>query len=98
MPRAIDYSGKFKKDYKQVRKRQQGGKLDAELEPIIDALLNDRPLEERCRDHSLSGDWEGYRDCHVRPDLILIYKKVDKEGSDGVLQLAALGSHSDLFG
>lgn len=57
-------------------------------------LLNDLPLPEKNRDHDLTGNWVDYRECHLKPDLLLIYKKVDSE----VLRLARLGSHSELFG
>jgi mRNA interferase YafQ len=57
------------------------------------ALANDKPLSPRYRDHDLSGDWAGYRDCHIKPDLVLIYKKSDAY----TLRLARLGSHSELF-
>jgi mRNA interferase YafQ len=59
---------------------------------IITALANDQPLAEKHRDHALAGDWKDHRDCHVKPDLVLIYRKPD----DGVLQLVRLGSHSEL--
>jgi mRNA interferase YafQ len=62
--------------------------------PILTALANDKALEARHRDHALSGDWSGYRECHVKPDLLLIYRKPD----DDTLWLARLGSHSELFG
>lgn len=53
-----------------------------------------RPLQpSKYRDHALIGDWSGYRECHLKPDLLLIYKKVEQS----VLQLARLGSHSELF-
>ena len=58
------------------------------------ALADDQPLEPRHRDHDLSGEWAGYRDCHVKPDLVLIYRKLDAN----ILRLARLGSHSELFG
>jgi len=51
------------------------------------------PLEPQYRDHDLSGNWAGYRDCHIKPDLLLIYRKPDPD----TLQLARLGSHSELF-
>lgn len=65
---------------------------DAELMPIVKALANDLPLEPRHRDYALTGDWKDHRDCHVKPDLVLIYRKLDGE----VLQLVRLGSHSEL--
>lgn len=66
--------------------------LDAELMPIVKALANDLPLDLRHRDHALTGDWKDHRNCHVKPDLVLIYRKLDGE----VLQLVRLGSHSEL--
>jgi mRNA interferase YafQ len=51
-------------------------------------------LPERCRDHSLSGKWKAYRECHLKPDLLLVYRKPDAE----TLQLVRLGSHSELCG
>jgi len=69
-------------------------KLDDELVPVLVALANDRPLEPRHRDHDLSGDWASYRECHVKPDLLLIYRKPDAV----TLRLARLGSHSEIFG
>jgi mRNA interferase YafQ len=61
---------------------------------VLKALAADQPLEPRHRDHDLTGDWIGYRECHIKPDLLLIYRKV----SDDQLILARLGSHSELFG
>ena len=55
-------------------------------------LFSDRPLAEKHRDHALTGDWKDHRDCHVKPDLVLIYRKPD----DAVLQLVRLGSHNEL--
>ena len=52
------------------------------------------PLAPRYRDHDLSGEWAGYRDCHIKPDLVLIYRKPDAD----TLRLARLGSHSEMFG
>jgi mRNA interferase YafQ len=60
--------------------------------PIVKALANDLPLEPRYRDHARTGDWKDHRDCHVKPELVLIYRKLDDE----VLQLVRLGSHSAL--
>ena len=66
--------------------------LDGELMPVVKALADDLPLEPRHRDHALTGDWKDHRDCHVKPDLVLIYRKPDGE----VLQLVRLGLHSEL--
>lgn len=64
------------------------------LPEILKLLLVDQPLPDKNRDHALSGDWTGYRECHVKPDLLLIYRKPDAD----TLRLARLGSHSELFG
>jgi mRNA interferase YafQ len=92
--RTIERSSSFKRDYKREAKSRHGATLDTDLVPVLVALANDEPMEPRHRDHDLSGDWAGYRECHVRPDLLLIYKKSDAE----ILRLARLGSHSELFG
>lgn len=65
-----------------------------DLKPVLVALATDQPLDVRYRDHDLSGDWAGYRECHIKPDLLLIYRKSDAD----TLRLARLGSHSELFG
>ena len=92
--RTIDRSSAFKRDYKREAKGQHRATLDANLIPVLMALADDRLLEPRHRDHDLSGEWAGYRDCHVKPDLVLIYRKADAD----ILRLARLGSHSELFG
>jgi len=92
--RTIDRSSAFKRDYKREAKGLYRATLDDELPPVLKALANDQPLDARYRDHDLSGDWAGYRECHIKPDLLLIYRK---SGSD-MLRLARLGSHSELFG
>ena len=92
--RTIERSSPFKRDYKRVKASPRYRKdLDSLLGDILEFLLVDKALPEKNRDHSLSGDWEGYRECHVKPDLLLIYKKPDRH----TLRLARLGSHSELF-
>jgi len=59
---------------------------------LVEQLAKDQPLAERYRDHALTGDWKDHRDCHIKPDLVLIYRKPDAE----TLQLVRLGSHSEL--
>ncbi len=92
--RTIDRSSAFKRDYKRETQGQHRITLDNALKPVLIALATDQPLDARCRDHDLSGDWAGYRECHVKPDLLLIYRKSDSN----TLRLARLGSHSELFG
>jgi mRNA interferase YafQ len=92
--REIERPGEFKRDYKREAKGQHQATLVDDLTAVLQALASDAPLDARYRDHSLSGDWAGYRECHVKPDLLLIYRK---SGAD-ILRLARLGSHSELFG
>jgi len=80
----------FKKDYRLAKKRGQNIHL---LKDIIIQLANDQPLPEKNRDHALTGDWRGFRECHITPDWLLVYKK---ENDVLVLTLTRLGSHSDL--
>jgi mRNA interferase YafQ len=67
--------------------------LDERLTAVLELLVDDRPLPPRIRDHAVSGNWSGYRGCHLRPDLLLIYAKP----SPDMLRLVRLGTHSDLF-
>lgn len=92
--RTIDRPGSFKRDYKREAKGQHRASLDAVLVPILKALSADQPLAAHYRDHDLTGDWIGYRECHLKPDLLLIYRKLGED----LLILARLGSHSELFG
>jgi mRNA interferase YafQ len=88
--REVIRSTAFKKDVKRADKR---GKDMAKLRAVILLMLEDAPLEPRHRDHPLKGEWLGYRDLHVEPDWVLIYKLTETE-----LPLARTGTHSDLFG
>jgi mRNA interferase YafQ len=92
--RTIERSSAFKRDYKREAKGQHRHTLDESLSRVLLALAEDQQLEPRYQDHDLSGNWSGYRECHVKPDLLLIYRK----SADELLRLARLGSHSDLFG
>lgn len=82
----------FKKDYKLAVKR---GLDIALLEGIIAMLAMGHPLPEKNRDHALTGNWTGHRECHIQPDWLLVYRV---EGDVLVLTLSRTGSHSDLFG
>ena len=88
----IVWTTAFKKDYKLAQKRHMN--LDL-LDDIIRALAHGEALPEKNRDHALTGDWIGHRECHIQPDWLLIYRI---EGDVLVLTLARTGSHSDLFG
>ncbi|MGV7123226.1 type II toxin-antitoxin system YafQ family toxin [Sphingopyxis sp. 550A] len=90
--RTIERTGQFKRDYKREKKGQNAKTLDAALIPVVEALTSDEPLEPRHRDHALTGDWRDHRDCHIKPDLVLIYRKPDND----TLQLVRLGSHAEL--
>jgi mRNA interferase YafQ len=79
----------FRRDVKLAKKR---GKDMAKLRELILLLAERAPLPVRYRDHSLAGDWRRYRDCHIEPDWLLIYKI---DGDD--LYLVRTGSHADLF-
>ena len=90
--RTPDFTNQFKRDYKREKKGRHRATLNADLQAVLSALLADLPLEPRHRDHALTGDWKDYRDCHVKPDLVLIYQKPDAD----TLRLARRGSHSEL--
>lgn len=90
--RTIERSSAFKRDYKREMKGQYRAILEKELVKVLTALMHDQPLAGKYRDHTLVGEWMGYRECHIKPDLLLIYKKSDAK----ILKLARLGSHSEL--
>ena len=90
--RTIEPTTQFKRDYKRETKGQHRQSLEKELTKIIDTLANDQPMATKHQDHSLTGNWKDHRDCHIKPDLVLIYRKP----VESVLQLVRLGSHSEL--
>jgi len=90
--RTVNYTSRFRRDYKREKSGQHGKRLDAMLTAAVDLLARDQPLPHRYFDHPLGGDWKHHRDCHIKPDLILIYRKPD----DAILDLVRLGSHSEL--
>ncbi len=87
----VKFTTKFKKDLKTVQK--QGKKLD-KLFAIVENLANDVELQPNQRDHELTGDYVGLRECHIEPDWLLVYKK---NKTEIILYLVRTGSHSDLF-
>jgi mRNA interferase YafQ len=90
--REIKQTAAFKRDLKRESKGQHRAFLAQNFVAVVQALANNELLAEKYRDHALTGDWKDYRDCHIRPDLILIYCTPDSS----TLQLIRLGSHSEL--
>ena len=88
--RRLKTTKRFERDLKRIRKR--GKQLD-KLWSVVDRLLNDEPLEARLREHTLSGQWQSFRECHIEPDWLLIWRETEES-----LILVRTGSHSDLFG
>ena len=92
--RHIESSGNFRKQLKLMLKR---GKSEDEIKSVIIMLTNDQALPHKYRDHALTGNFIGYRDCHIQPDWLLIYQKQSSDDGLGILRLEATGTHSDLF-
>jgi mRNA interferase YafQ len=92
--RELERSTAFNRDYKRVARGQYRATLDYDLGTVLGYLVDDQVLDAHYRDHDLIGNWNGYRECHIKPDLLLIYQKPDAD----TLRLARLGSHSELFG
>ena len=90
--RKIERTTRFKRDFKNVSKQSY---FDKELfEEIVLQLAQDIPLDEKYRDHGLSGDYAGARECHIKPDWLLIYLIEDDILT---LTLTSTGTHADLF-
>ena len=90
--RTIERTGAFRRDYKRVKATPKHRDIESMLPLVLKMLIADQPLPEKFCDHPLSGEWKDHRDCHIKPDLVLIYRKPDTER----LQLVRLGSHSEL--
>ncbi|MDA7423050.1 type II toxin-antitoxin system YafQ family toxin [Tritonibacter multivorans] len=88
--KTVSRTSRFKKDFKREMKTDAGVK--ELLMDVVSSLVEGKALPEKMRDHPLSGDWKDHRDCHLKPDLVLIYKTTDDE-----VTLARIGSHSELF-
>ncbi len=93
--RIYERSNQFKKDIKKVQKQTSPKRNLEELKNVMTLLAEDKPLPPEKRDHPLGGNWNGYRECHVQPDFLLIYKKNDKNNS---IHFERVGTHSELFG
>ncbi len=81
----------FRKDLKRIRKR---GYDLAKLNDVLQTLQKEEPLNEKYRDHALTGDYIGFRECHIEPDWLLVYA-INK--SQLILTASRTGTHSDLF-
>lgn len=86
---ALSQTTKLKRDIKLMQKRNADMRA---LKFVVESLASEIPLPEKFRDHALIGDWQGFRECHITPDWLLIYR-IDA----GVLILHRTGTHSDLF-
>ncbi len=90
--RRIERAQAFKRDYQRAVATPKHRDLDNLLPAVLTLLASDTSLPAKYVDHPLRGEWKDFRDCHVKPDLVMIYRKV---GSD-VLQLVRLASHGEL--
>jgi len=89
----IERTSQFKRDYKRELKGRHKKTLENDLKEVLMSLVQYDSLEEKYKDHALTGNWKDHRDCHIKPDLILIYRIPE---GDEVLRLTRLGSHSQL--
>ena len=87
----IKTTTRFEKDLKLIKKREYNTKL---LKEVIDILSKGEKLEEKYKDHYLQGNYSGFKECHIKPDWLLVYKIEDNVL---VLTLSRTGTHSDLF-
>lgn len=87
----VEYTTKFKRDLKLAKKRK---KDMTSLRQIMQQIQHEKPLAQKLKDHSLSNNWKGYRELHVEPDWLLIYKLIP---SEKVVIFVRTGTHSDLF-
>jgi len=90
--RTPDWTGQFRRDYKREKKGQHRLTLDNDLHSVLSLLLADLPPPPRHRDHAMTGNWKDHRDCHIKPDQVLIYQKPHAD----TLRLVRLGSHAEL--
>ena len=88
----VRYGRRFKKEFQKMLQRQ--GHTCGKFNAVLEYLINEKTLPPECNDHALRGDYVGYRECHIMPDWLLIYK-VAKDTL--TLVLVRTGSHSDLF-
>lgn len=90
--RKIKRTKQFKRDYKRILKGRNRSAFEKEFIKVLEALSQDIPLESKYRDHAMTHNWKDHRDCHIKHDLVLIYRLPDPD----TLQLVRLGSHAEL--
>ena len=86
----LDFTTSFSKDLKRIKKRGYDLSL---MNEVVNLLKNGEPLPEKYKDHALTGNWKGFRDCHIQPDWILVYRVYQNKL---LLVLSRTGTHSDL--
>lgn len=91
--RAIEWTTAFRRDYRRIKVTPRHRDIETLLPVIVGLLAENRSLQDKHRDHALAGNWKEHRECHLKPDLLLIYKLPDPE----TLRLVRMGSHSELF-
>ena len=91
--RTIEWTSAFKRDYKRVKATPTHKDIENLFAGVAELLVDDKPLSEKHRDHRLGGNWKGHRECHLKPDLLLIYQVPDA----ATLRFVRMGSHSELF-
>ena len=91
--RTIEWTNAFKRDYKKVLATPRHRDIAAMLDEVGTKLADDEQLAGKLHDHALTGSYTEHRECHLKPDLLLIYKKPDEH----TLRFVRLGSHSELF-
>lgn len=96
LPRQIEYTKPFLKDWERL---SRSGRYDmTKMKHVILLLIaNDEPLGPEWKDHSLKGEWQGYRECHIGGDFLLIYNIAEKIGKGGTIYFTRAGTHSELF-
>lgn len=90
--REIIWQSAFGRDYKREKKGQHRDRLDDRLQEVLECLVRDVALPAKFKDHGMAGKWKDCRNCHVWPDLVLLYRMP----GDNELHLVRLGSHSEL--
>jgi mRNA interferase YafQ len=91
--RTIETATIFRKDLRKLTTNPDHSNLISLLEAVLASLTTDKPLAIKNRDHALTGHYKGFRDCHIKPDVVLIYSKPNKN----TLWLARIGTHSEVF-